>query len=104
MPAKPFFDDAESSCFDSRGMPTLPGRYEFRRSDGRKILYTLAWMEPESGDVPRLKVTHSSRMEDYPYPAHALQALDGEWIRYLGATEGDAAPQAPDAGGGPQDS
>jgi hypothetical protein len=84
MAIKPFFEGAESRFFDGAGMPVKPGIYEFRRSDGRKILYTLAFMDAEEGGIPRLKVVHASRMEDYPYPAHALKVLDGEWIRWLG--------------------
>jgi hypothetical protein len=86
MSRKPFFEDAESSFFDAGGMPTRPGIYEFRRFDGRKILYTLAFTEPDSeSEAPlRLKVVHSSRMADYPYPAHALNSLDGDWVRFVG--------------------
>jgi hypothetical protein len=84
MAIKPFFEGAESSFFDGGGMPVKPGIYEFRRFDGRKILYTLEFMDAEEGETPRLKVVHASRMEDYPYPAHALKTLDGDWLRWLG--------------------
>ncbi|MEO7778224.1 MAG: hypothetical protein ABIY63_11890 [Fibrobacteria bacterium] len=93
MSRKPFFEDAESSFFDAGGMPIQPGIYEFRRSDGRKILYTLAYMETEGeaeSDVPpRLHVVHSSRMADYPYPSHALDTLDGDWVRFVGLPDAD---------------
>ncbi len=88
MSSKPFFGDAESSFFDAGGMPIRPGIYEFRRIDGRKILYTLDFMEPEQDAPPRLKIVHASRMADYPYPAHALNTLDGDWVRYLGMPGG----------------
>ena len=88
MSRKPFFEDAESSFFDAGGMPIRPGIYEFRRCDGRKILYTLEFTEPdadtEPDSPPRLRVVHSSRMADYPYPAHALNTLDGDWVRFVG--------------------
>jgi hypothetical protein len=84
MAIKPFFEDAESSYFDSAGMPCKPGRYEFLRYDGRKILYTLDFMEAEEGETPRLKVVRASGLADYPYPAHALNTLDGSWARWLG--------------------
>ena len=91
MPSKPFFGDAESSFFDAGGMPVRRGIYEFRRFDGRKILYTLAFQDEEEGGgaPPRLKVVHASRMADYPYPAHALNTLDGDWVRYLGMPDAD---------------
>jgi hypothetical protein len=84
MAIKPFFDGAESSFFDGAGMPLKAGIYEFRRSDGRKILYTLEFMDAEEGETPRLKVVHASGVADYPHPAHALKALDGDWLRWLG--------------------
>jgi hypothetical protein len=94
MAIKPFFDDSESSHFDNGGMPARPGIYEFRRFDGRKILYTLDFMDAAEGEAPRLKVVHASRMADYPYPAHALNTLDGDWVRWLGtgAPGPDPAP------------
>lgn len=102
MPAKPFFEDADSSFFDSRGMPIRPGIYEFHRFDGRKILYTLEFMDGENEAPPRLKVVHASRMEDYPYPAHALNALEGSWMRFLGlpasSPEAGEAPEGPSQG------
>ena len=111
MTAKPFFEDAESSYFNDQGMPAREGIYEFRRYDGRKILYTLEFMEAVEGEAPRLKVTHASRMADYPYPSHALNTLDGAWVRWLGlpSKETDAASDTPsaetggssDAGSGP---
>ncbi|HKP94526.1 MAG TPA: hypothetical protein VJ385_02095 [Fibrobacteria bacterium] len=73
-------------------MPIRPGIYEFRRCDGRKVLYTLEFMEREEGEAPRLKVTHSSRMADYPYPAHALNTLDGDWVRFVGLPGGEEEP------------
>ena len=85
MAIKPFFEDAENSHFDKGGNPAIAGIYEFRRYDGRKILYTLEFMEHEEGETPRLKVVHASSMKDYPYPAHALNTLDGDWVRYLGS-------------------
>jgi hypothetical protein len=99
MVTKPFFEDSDSSCFDGGGMPIRPGIYEFRRADGRKILYTLEFMEQEDGETPRLKVVHSSRMADYPYPSHALNTLDGDWVRFIGlpgrdADSGNAAGEA----------
>lgn len=103
MAIKPFFEGAESPFFDGAGMPVKPGIYEFRRSDGRKILYTLAFMEAEEAGegeeagIPRLKVVHASRMEDYPYPAHALRVLDGEWIRWLGEPGKDPSDGADEA-------
>ncbi|GEM_PF-6816082 len=84
MAIKPFFEDAETSYFDNRGMPAKAGIYEFRRYDGRKILYTVEFMEAAEGETPRLKVVHASRMADYPYPSHALNTLDGDWVRWLG--------------------
>ncbi len=90
MAIKPFFEGAESSFFDGDGMPIKPGIYEFRRSDGRKILYTLEFMDAAEGETPRLKVVHASRMADYPYPSHALKSLDGDWLRWLG----DAPPHS----------
>lgn len=93
MAIKPFFEGAESSFFDGGGLPIKPGIYEFRRFDGRKILYTLEFMDASEGEAPRLKVVHASRMEDYPYPSHALKALDGDWLRWLG----DARKEGQDA-------
>jgi hypothetical protein len=93
MSRKPFFEDSDSSFFDAGGMPIRPGIYEFRRFDGRKILYTLEAMEPDADGLVRMKVSHASRMADYPYPAHALNTLDGDWVRYLGS------PSAEDAAG-----
>lgn len=87
MAIKPFFEGAESPFFDGGGLPIKPGIYEFRRSDGRKILYTLEFMDNEDGESPRLKVVHASGMADYPHPAHALKSLDGDWIRWLGGRE-----------------
>lgn len=84
MPVKPFFDDSESSCFDPSGRPIRPGLYEFRRYDGMKILYTLDWMEREEGEEPRLKVVRCSRFSEFPSPAHALDTLDGTWVRMVG--------------------
>ena len=100
MAIKPFFEGAESPFFDAGGMPARAGIYEFRRFDGRKILYTLEFMAAEEGGIPRLKVVHASRMEDYPYPAHALKGLDGEWVRWLGEpgkdpSDGGAADAGP---------
>ena len=94
MAIKPFFEGAESSFFDGGGMPVKPGIYEFRRFDGRKILYTLEFMDAEEGEPPRLKVVHASGMADYPYPAHALKNLDGDWVRWLG----EPGKDPPDAG------
>jgi hypothetical protein len=96
MAIKPFFDDAENSYFDKGGMPCKPGIYEFRSYDGRKILYTLDFMEQEEGETPRLKVVHASRMADYPYPAHALKTLDGDWERFVGmpSDAGSAIPES----------
>lgn len=88
---KPFFEDSESSYFDQSGDPVKPGIYEFRRYDGMKILYTLDFMEQGEGESPRLKVVHCSRMSDFPSPAHALNTLDGTWIKWLGAGETSAA-------------
>ena len=99
MAIKPFFEGAESPFFDGAGMPVKPGIYEFRRSDGRKILYTLAFMDTEEGGIPRLKVVHASRMEDYPYPAHALRILDGEWVRWLGELGKDPSDGAAEDAG-----
>ncbi len=108
-----FFGDEESEYFDLLGRPKRPGIYEFQRYDGRKIIYTLACLEqdqeqvheqvhehepaneaeaePGSGQAgevknipPRLKVVRASRLEDYPNPAHALDNLDGQWVRFLG--------------------
>jgi hypothetical protein len=101
MPSKPFFEDAESSFFDAGGMPTRPGIYEFRCLDGRKILYTLEFMETEDAvaeAAPRLKVVHASRMADYPYPAHALNTLDGDWLRFLGLPGGESNGSDSDKG------
>ena len=111
MAIKPFFEDAESSHFDHRGMPTKPGIYEFRRYDSMKILYTLDFKDHEEGEEPRLKVVRASRMSEFPSPAHALNTLDGAWVRYLGpgetseaeaseaaeAAEEDAAAAAPES-------
>lgn len=79
MSIKPFFPDGESAYFDKNGGPLRAGIYEFKRYDGRKIIYRLAFTE---GDEPRLKLIRASRPEDFPNPPHAL---DGEWIRYQGA-------------------
>ena len=95
MAIKPFFDDSESSYFDPRGRPARPGVYEFRRYDGMKILYTLEWMEREEGEEPRLKVIRCSRMSEFPSPAHALNTLDGTWVRWLGPGTSDANEQDP---------
>lgn len=91
MAVKPFFEDGESSYFDSRGRPMLPGLYEFRRYDGMKILYTLDFMEREEGEAPRLKVVRCSRLADFPSPAHALNTLDGTWTRWLGPGDREEA-------------
>ena len=95
MPSKPFFGDAESSFFDAGGMPIRPGIYEFQRFDGRKVLYTLESVPGEAGATPRLQVVHASRMEDYPYPAHAFRSLDGNWVRYLGLPAEGGPPVVP---------
>ena len=95
MAVKPFFEDAESSYFDHRGMPIQPGIYEFRRFDGMKILYTLAFMDRAEGEEPRLKVKRASRISEFPSPAHALNTLDGSWMRYLGP--GEPAEPGPEA-------
>lgn len=87
MAVKPFFEDSESSPFDPRGRPSRSGIYEFRRYDGMKILYTLAWTEREDGQEPRLRVVHCSRLSEFPSPAHALNTLDGSWVRWLGPGE-----------------
>jgi hypothetical protein len=84
MAVKPFFEDSESSYFDAHGRPRGPGRYEFRRSDGMKLLYTLDWMPREEGEEPRLRVVHCNRISEFPSPAHALNTLDGTWVRWLG--------------------
>ena len=84
MSVKPFFGDSESEHFDAQGRPTGPGLYEFRRHDGVKILYTLDWIEREEGEAPRLTVVRCNRLADFPSPAHALDALDGTWVRWLG--------------------
>jgi len=89
MSVKPFFEDSESSHFDAHGNPAGPGRYEFRRDDGVKILYTLDWMEREEGEAPRLTVVRCSRLADFPSPAHALHSLDGTWVRWLGPVGAD---------------
>lgn len=81
MAIKPFFEDGDSAHFNAQGGPSRAGIYEFIRYDGRKIIYRLDFME---GDPPRLKVIRASRPEDYPNPTHALHALDGDWVRYLG--------------------
>jgi hypothetical protein len=99
MAAKPFFEDADSSFFDGSGRPIRPGIYEFRRFDGRKILYTLKFMDQEAEEPPRLKVVHASRMADYPYPSHALNTLDGDWVRFIGLPGRDGeAPEEPPPG------
>lgn len=97
MAVKPFFEDSESSYFDQSGDPVHPGIYEFRRYDGMKILYTLDFMERPEGEEPRLKVVRSSRMSEFPNPAHALNTLDGTWVRWLGPGETSAAADAPAA-------
>lgn len=88
MSYRSFFGDEESEYFDMLGRPKRPGIYEFQRSDGRKIIYTLGFVEEEEGadpdTPPRLKVIRASQIEDYPIPAHALKNLDGQWIRFLG--------------------
>jgi hypothetical protein len=84
MAVKPFFEDSESSHFDQHGRPLLPGIYEFRRQDGMKLIYTLDWMEPEDGAEPRLRVVRCNRLSEFPSPAHALNTLDGTWVRWLG--------------------
>jgi hypothetical protein len=84
MAVKPFFEDSGSPFFDGRGLPARPGVYEFRRHDGMKLLYTLAYEEREDGEEPRLRVVRCSRMSEFPSPAHALHALDGIWMRWLG--------------------
>ena len=96
MATKPFFEDAESSYFDNGGMPTKPGIYEFRCFDGRKIIYTLDFMEPEEDRPPRLKVVRASSMAHYPYPAHALNTLDGDWVRFLGLPAAEENAAKPD--------
>ncbi|MDB5106842.1 MAG: hypothetical protein JWP91_4531 [Fibrobacteres bacterium] len=104
MATKPFFGDSESPYFDNGGMPVQAGIYEFHRSDGRRILYTLEFMEAEEELPARLKVVHCSSMADYPYPAHALNTLDGDWVRFLGPpspvdpgeSEGPEGPEGPD--------
>ncbi|MBW8889145.1 MAG: hypothetical protein JF616_15430 [Fibrobacteres bacterium] len=103
MAVKPFFEDSGSSHFDPHGRPLRPGIYEFRRTDGMKLLYTLDWMEREEGEEPRLRVVHCNRISEFPSPAHALKNLDGSWVRWLGPREagalpGDASPEAGDGG------
>ncbi len=105
MTLKPFFSDAEDAYFDRSGLPKLPGQYEFLRSDGRRVIYTLDFensqdlekpgVEPSpenqsAGEIeapprpePRLRVVRASRFEDFPQPAHALWRLEGEWLRFL---------------------
>lgn len=100
MAVKPFFEDSDSSYFDSHGRPRRPGIYEFRRSDGMKLLYTLAWMEREEGEEPRLRVTHCNRISEFPSPAHALKTLDGTWVRWLGP--GDTEEGTEEDGNGPE--
>lgn len=106
MAVKPFFGDSESSYFDAHGRPSGPGIYEFRRHDGMKLLYTLDWMDREDGEEPRLKVVRCSRFSEFPSPAHALNALEGTWVRWLGPGEGGTEGQASDAdedGTGPKE-
>ncbi len=88
MAVKPFFEDSESSYFDQHGRPARPGRYEFRRSDGMKLIYTLDWMEREGNEEPRLRVVRCNRLSEFPSPAHALRTLDGVWMRWLGPAGG----------------
>jgi hypothetical protein len=93
MAIKSFFGDEENEYFDLMGRPKLPGIYEFMKSDGRKIIYTLDFMEREDSDAePRLKVVRASRIQDYPSPTHALKNLDGQWLRYLGLPTPDESP------------
>ena len=96
MAIKPFFEDSESSYFDAHGRPARPGIYEFRRYDGMKILYTLAWKDQEEGEEPRLKVVRCSRFTEFPSPAHALNTLDGTWVRWLGPGEAGMGETNPD--------
>jgi hypothetical protein len=99
MPVKPFFEDSESPFFDARGRPARPGIFEFRRHDGMKIIYTLGFEEREAGEAPRLRVIRCSRMSEFPSPAHALNTLDGTWMRWLGPGEGsDPGEEDPEAG------
>ena len=99
MAYQSFFDDAANENFDLMGRPKRPGIYEFVKSDGRKIIYTLDYMEQDDPEAePRLKVVRASRFQDYPSPAHALKNLDGQWLRYLGQpTPDEAQPEAPSA-------
>jgi hypothetical protein len=102
MAMNPFFEGADEAHFDIHGQPVHPGRYEFRMFDGRKVLYTLEFMEQEEGQPPRLRVAKASRMQDYPIPAHALKTLDGQWVRYLGEAESDGGEKTdPDPEPGP---
>jgi hypothetical protein len=87
MAVKPFFEDSGSPYFDARGRPARPGIFEFSRSDGMKLLYTLG-LEEREGEEPRLRVVHCSRMSEFPSPAHALNALDGTWTRWIGPGTG----------------
>ncbi len=100
MAVKPFFEDADSPYFDARGRPSRAGIYEFRRSDGMRLLYTLGYEEREDGGeegaAPRLRVVHCSRMSEFPSPAHALNSLDGSWVRWLGP--GSDAGEFPEKG------
>ena len=90
MAYRPFFNDEQSEYFDMQGRPKLPGIYEFQRSDGRKIIFTLGFEDVEAGEAPpRLRVLRASRLEDFPSPAHALKNLDGQWIRFLGESRRD---------------
>jgi hypothetical protein len=83
MAVKPFFADSGSPWFDGRGRPARPGIFEFRRSDGMRLIYTLG-LEEREGEEPRLRVVRCSRMSEFPSPAHALDTLDGTWTRWLG--------------------
>ncbi|GEM_PF-6845217 len=93
MAYQSFFGDEENEYFDLMGRPKRPGIYEFVKSDGRKIIYTLDFMEQEDPDAePRLKVVRASRLQDYPSPAYALKSLDGHWLRFLGLPTPDESP------------
>jgi hypothetical protein len=99
MATKSFFGDGDDEYFDASGNPKRPGIYEFRRYDGRKIIYTLDFIERENeGEdkvaeeavAPKLKVVKANRFEDFPNPPHALKSLDGEWLRFLGERSPEA--------------
>lgn len=102
MATKPFFGDSESSYFDPHGRPSHAGVYEFRRYDGMKILYTLDWMQREEGEEPRLKVVRCSRISEFPSPPHALNTLDGAWVRWLGPIEKEDGPGREETGQNPR--